>query len=449
MTRAPTQWQQTLLAQLSWFIRLRWLAGCAVIAGSALEWRWLRVYEHPGAIALMGAAILVYNLILWLGMRWVRVKQNRNLLLGTAWLQLLLDLACLTWLTLLTGGLTSPLLGFFVFHMVFSSLLLPRLMAYAGASMAMAMLSAGLWSAGHWPEGPRESASLLGWSLTLLIIVWLTNRLTLALRRQRRRLIRQNRRIRGMSETLRRQQEGMVQHEKMVAMGQMAAGVAHEIANPLASMDGLLQLAERRPERLRPEMVSTLREQIARINQIVRQMTTFAHPGAGRRQLTSLNEVAARVLEVVRFDPRYKGVTVQRDFAADLPQISMMTEAIQQVLLNLLINALDAMEGVEEPILTVRTEYDSSFCSVTIADNGTGIPIENQKRIFEPFFTTKPVGKGTGLGLSISYSLVRKHGGEIHVESTPGQGASFTVRLPLGPADETSAAEALSEKYVR
>jgi two-component system NtrC family sensor kinase len=179
-------------------------------------------------------------------------------------------------------------------------------------------------------------------------------------------------------------------------------------------------------------------------------MTTFAHPGEGRWQLTNLNDVVSRVLEVVRFDPRYRGVRVERQLAADLPPVHMMTDAIQQVMLNLFINALDAIEGAKDPTLTIRTESDGRFCAITIADNGTGISAENQKHIFEPFFTTKPVGKGTGLGLSISYSLVRKHGGDIQVASPPGQGARFTVRLPLGRSgDEADGADALSERYVR
>lgn len=437
MQLARSEWQRPLFQQLSWFIRLRWIAAVAVIAGAWIEWRWLRWYEgKAGQMAALGGAILAYNGILWLMMRRVEgARHTARVLLMLAWLQLLLDLGCLMLLALLTGGAGSPLLGFFVFHMVFASLLLPRQMAYAGASVAMVLLTAGLWATDQWPIGQQEQAVMLGWMLTLLITVWLANRITRNLRRQRRRLVRQNRRIKKMSWTLRRQQQGMIQQEKMAAVGQMAAGVAHEIANPLASMDSLMQLAERRPEKLKPELLQTLREQVKRINQIVRQMTAFAHPGEGQWQTMGLNEVVDKALEVIRYDPRLKRVVIDRQYAPNLPGVRMLAEHVQQVVINLVINALDAMEAAKEPKLTVKTGYGGGWCSIEVADNGTGMGPELRKRLFEPFFTTKPVGKGTGLGLSISYSLIRQHGGEIQVESREGAGSKFTVRLPVaGPS---------------
>ena len=406
-------------------------------------------YANGAAMAVVGAVILVYNAVLWgMGGRSEEGKARRHeatearsanqvfspatsfALIAQAWAQLLLDLGCLTLLTLLTGGVHSPLMGFFVFHMVFASLLLPKRMAYAGASISMLMLAAALWSTGTWPVGQRESMLLLAWAVTLLGTVWLANGMTAGLRRQRRRLMRQNRRIRAMSRKLRHQQQAMIQQEKMAASGRMAAGVAHEIANPLASIDGLLQLMERRPDRPRPEAVATLREQVTRISQIVRRMTEFAHPGDGQWQVMPLNDLAAKSLEVIRFDPRLKRVSVDRQFAELMPPVKVLADAVQQVIINLTINALDAMEHVAEPRLTVRTGLAGGHCFVEVEDNGHGISPEHRRRIFEPFFTTKPVGKGTGLGLSISYSLMRKLGGEIRVESKEGQGTRFTVRLP-------------------
>ena len=414
-------------------------------------------------MAAVGVAILVYNAALWRvgrdegdgrgGKSKVKVQNAKGKaeeadgvasslfaadrllpahfsLIAQAWAQLLLDLGCLTLLTLLTGGVHSPLLGFYVFHMVFASLLLPRQMAYAGASMAMLMLAAALWSSGNWPVMRRESALLLGWAVTLLATVWLANGMTRGLRRQRRRLLRQNRRIRAMSRKLRQQQQAMIQQEKMAASGRMAAGVAHEIANPLASIDGLLQLMERRPDRPRPEAVTTLREQVTRINQIVRRMTEFAHPGDGQWQVMPLNDLVNKSLEVIRFDPRLNRVTVERQLAEAMPPVNVQADAVQQVIINLTINALDAMEQVAAPKLVFRTGVAGGQCFFEVEDNGHGISPENRRRIFEPFFTTKPVGKGTGLGLSISYSLVRNQGGEIRVESKEGQGTRFTVRLP-------------------
>jgi C4-dicarboxylate-specific signal transduction histidine kinase len=275
----------------------------------------------------------------------------------------------------------------------------------------------------------------------MLATVYLASRVARDLRQQRQRLARQNARIRRMDARLRRQQQALVQHEKMFALGQMAAGVAHEVTNPLASMDGLMQLLERKPERATPENLARLRGQIARISQIVRQLTTFARPDAADAEMNdaaewreeNLNAVVTRALEVLRFDGRLMKMEVQQHLDARILPVRMQPAALEQVLINLVLNAADAMETTAAPKLTVKTEAGQQWMEMIVADNGQGMNDEVRSRIFEPFFTTKPVGKGTGLGLSISYSLVKKHGGEIAVESAPGQGTSFRIRLPVGP----------------
>jgi len=314
--------------------------------------------------------------------------------------------------------------------MVFASLLLPAVMAYGGAAVAMMMLCGGLSLTDHWPAAQGPRLMLAGWCLTLLFTVYLANHVTAGLRRQRRRLIRQNRRIRKMAEHLRRHQLAQVQHEKMVAMGQMAAGVAHEIANPLASMDSLLQLIERRPAAVAPGSVPALREQVRRINAIVRQMTDFARPSQADWRIVPINEAAEKALAMACLDRRLSGVAIDRQFAPAAGQARVQPNALQQVLLNLLLNAGDAMAQTPQPRLEVRTESSADTCQISFRDNGHGIRPENLARLFEPFFTTKPVGRGTGLGLSISYRLINDMGGEIAVTSTPGQGATFTIRLP-------------------
>jgi len=243
----------------------------------------------------------------------------------------------------------------------------------------------------------------------------------------------------------------MIQHEKMVAMGQMAAGVTHEIANPLSSMDSLLQLLQRKPEKLRPEAVQTLREQIARINQIIQQMKTFAHPTDAQQQTADLNEIVEQSLHMVRFDARLKNVTIVRDLSPNAGSLRLLPQALQQVMVNLIINALDAMVQTPEPRLGIRTARHEGCCIVEVDDNGIGISPEHMGRLFEPFFTTKPVGKGTGLGLSISYSLIQKQGGSISVRSHVGSGTSFTIRLPLQDGrsrdrEASSATVVISEK---
>jgi len=443
---------ETLNTQLRWIVSLRWLAGTTVIAGGLVELFWLHWYGSWRGIAAVGVAIILYNVFFW------TMAGNNAQDSGTAdhtlreksggeaywlvWGQMLADLASLTVLVNLTGGYDSPLRGFFVLHMVFASLLLPRMMAFGVALVAIGMVEGALAANsspafGAPPRTPQSIAVGVGWDATMLATVYLASRVARDLRHQGRRLARQNARIRRMAARLRRQQQALVQHEKMFALGQMAAGVAHEVTNPLASMDGLMQLLERKPERATPENLARLRGQVARISQIVRQLTTFARPeaqdtdDAGEWREENLNAVVTRALEVLRFDGRLMKMEVQQHLDAHLMPVRMQPAALEQVLINLVINAADAMESTAAPKLSVKTVAGDNYVEMIVSDNGQGMTAEVRSRVFEPFFTTKPVGKGTGLGLSISYSLIKKHGGTIAVESAPGQGATFRVRLPI------------------
>jgi signal transduction histidine kinase len=426
----------TLLAEfLHWFIGLRWLAGSAVVVTSAVDWVWLGWYGHGAARVGVGVAILVYNALLCRALRRATGPGARHsrVLLGLAWVQVVLDVVALATLAVWTGGARSPLLGLFVLHMVFAALLLPRTMAFAGAGLTVLVVLAALALSGGSPTSREERLALLGWAGALVCTVFVGTQIGRSVRRQRRRLVRKTRELLAVQAKLRRQQRGMAQHEKMVALGQMAAGVAHEIANPLASIDSLLQLMDRKPERLNGESVEKLRHQTERIARIVRELTTFSRPGDLERQTVVVNDVVREAIEMTSFDARVKRVRFELSLAEDAGAVLMLPQAIQQVLLNLLRNALDATEGAAEPVVRVMTAREGDgWVAVEVADNGTGIDAKHMKRVFEPFFSTKPVGKGTGLGLSISYSLVDRHGGSISVASSAGKGAAFRIRLPIG-----------------
>ena len=252
-----------------------------------------------GTAAAVGAAILLYNAALFLVLRAVvRRGATRTALLTLACTQMLLDLACLTVLTVLSGGIGSPVRR--ILHLPHGvreppPAQAPRLRECGPGASADDRRTVGDGAM----AGPGvKSPNLLAWVAMLMVTVWLANGITRRLRKQRRRLVRQNRRIHQMSGTLRRQQQALIQHEKMAVAGRIAAGIAHEIANPLASMDGLLQLIERRPDKP-PEAIATLREQVGRINQIVHRMTAFAHPGDGEWQVRGLADAVERALEVV------------------------------------------------------------------------------------------------------------------------------------------------------
>ncbi|MGD0463856.1 MAG: ATP-binding protein [Tepidisphaeraceae bacterium] len=430
--------QYPLALELAWFIRLRWIAGTVVAVSGALDRFVLHWHSMSVQVFFLGVIILVYNAALLASLK-AEWQPKRGYLLRLAAAQMLLDLVCLALLTGWTTGLHSPILGFFVFHMVFASLLLPRTLAYGSALAAIGLLAGSLAWTGQIPSTHGETLIFSGFSFTLLMTVALTNHITRDLRRQRRRLARQNKRMRTMARRLWLNQRAMIRQEKIVALGQMAAGIAHEVTNPLANMDGLLQLTQHKPERMNAEAISKLREQIARINAIVQQMRSLVHPADGQQQRLPLNDVVAQTIEMVRIDSRAKRLGIQADLAGDVGAVIIRPQALQQVLVNLLLNSLDALAEVRQPKLVVKTSRRERWYVIEVIDNGVGIKPEHLNRVFEPFFTTKPVGKGTGLGLSISYNLIQRLGGMIDVSSQLGVGTTLTIHLPVPKAEPAAA----------
>jgi two-component system NtrC family sensor kinase len=236
-----------------------------------------------------------------------------------------------------------------------------------------------------------------------------------------------------------RAQAAIQQGEKLAAVGQLAAGVMHEINNPLATigacvaaMEGLLPSG---PEGIQAaEYLRTIDREVARCSKIVDGLLDFSRPKATPKRTVSLNAVVEETLFLVQHHQRFKQLQVVRDLAEGLPGIVGSLEQLIQALLSLMLNAVDAMEGGGQ--LTVRTAINpvrSDEVAVAVEDTGVGIPPADQGKIFEPFFTTKPPGRGTGLGLSICYGIVAEHRGRIEVDSAPGRGTTFRVFLPVAP----------------
>jgi PAS domain S-box-containing protein len=539
-----------LLSELRWFVAQRWYAGVVVILGTLMSQIWIDWSGQRSGVLAVGISILAYNSIFWeifrRAPRWIEGPIVQRLL---AWAQIALDLACLAMLSIYTGGILSPLLGFFVLHMIFASILLQssRYMPYAAWALALALLGVSLLSSGQWPASSTERLIAAGWAGTLLMTIYFTTHITMnvnASHEQTRAVLdaaadgvlivddsgniklanpaaldmfgytsaqlinqrvdrvlaiadpedfsrspwsihsngdtatpsdhqltttaarsdgssfpielsmsemklgskqaytivvrdisdrqRVEEELRLLNEELKAHQMQLIQHEKMVAVGRMAAGVAHEIANPLANMDGLIQLVERNPDRMKADTPEQIREQIARITQIVHQLKDFAHPIDTNRTAVSVDELIQSTIAMIRFDHRHRNVAVEKDLANPCCHISVHPQSIQQVLVNLMVNALDAEREDEKVRVSISSQcIQDARCMISIRDNGTGIPQDHLNRIFEPFFTTKPIGQGTGLGLSISYNLVQRDGGEIEVKSQEGVGTQVTLIFPV------------------
>ncbi len=416
--------------KLAWFLNLRWLAALAIIG---LDWlqSYFGVYGQPfGVIASIGGALLVFNGALVFAARKVASTSiSARWKTLVVWSQLIVDLLALTAIVTMTGRLTSPLLGFFVFHMFFASIFLPRLHAFGAAILAVAMMIGASAIMGTLPSTRDELLVASGWVMLLLFTVYLVSRIAMALREHERALSEQERHIAEITKRQVAQELNMLQLEKLVSIGQLAAGVAHEISNPLAGMDGLLQLMERSPEKIRPDAVKQLREQVARIAETLRQMTSLGRPDLGKPEPVDINELVRETLQIMRYDHRLRSIDVICQLDDTIGKVTVAPRAIQQALMNLLINASDAVEGAETPRIEIRTEKSNEGCWILIRDNGHGIAREDQERIFQPFITSKPIGHGTGLGLPISRDLVAEQGGRLTLKSEPGDGATFCIEL--------------------
>ncbi|HXM99835.1 MAG TPA: PAS domain S-box protein [Candidatus Dormibacteraeota bacterium] len=237
-------------------------------------------------------------------------------------------------------------------------------------------------------------------------------------------------------DNLRRTQEQLLHSEKMAAVGQLIAGVAHELNNPLTAILGYSQLlttsGQIGPQGI--EYSEKLYKQAQRTHRIVQNLLSFARQHKPERSPVQINQILEDTLALRDYDLRMSNIRVQLELAPGLPTISADPHQLQQVFLNLVNNAVDAMlEKSPEGDLSVKTSARENFIVVEFTDSGPGVA--DASRVFDPFYTTKPVGKGTGLGLSICYGIITEHGGAIRVHNAQPKGACFTIELPLNISD--------------
>jgi len=233
----------------------------------------------------------------------------------------------------------------------------------------------------------------------------------------------------------------LMQAEKMSSVGMLAAGVAHEINNPLTSVAGYSEALLRRlrddstlagDSRLKDfkNYLEVIIRESYRCKGIIDSLLSFSRKSDGAVALVDLNQMLSEVLELIRHKARNENIEIRESLQPDLPLIKGDASGLRQVFLNLTVNALQAIDG-PGTIEISTTDQEMGMVTATICDTGCGIAPSMLEQIWDPFFTTKEVGKGVGLGLAVTYNIIKKHGGEVCAESTPGKGSKFTVRLPL------------------
>ncbi len=250
--------------------------------------------------------------------------------------------------------------------------------------------------------------------------------------------------VQRREQELREKQEQLVQAGKLATLGELTTGVAHELNNPLNNIGlfignviDLIELGKGDPQRILRELHSAM-QQVHKATEIISHLRTFGRAASVSREPVAINQVISRSLALMHEQLRLRQIEVQLHFPDK--DVIVIGNAIQleQVFINLLTNARDAMTEVTPKAITISCTPQVDMVEISVCDTGPGIPIEWQQKIFDPFFTTKEVGAGTGLGLSITYGIIKEHQGTITVENAPNIGALFRIQLPLNRSETES-----------
>ena len=228
----------------------------------------------------------------------------------------------------------------------------------------------------------------------------------------------------------------LIHTQKMESIGTLAAGIAHEVGNPLASISALVQVVLRTTnDDFVKDKLGLVRSQVTRISKIIRDLVDFSRPSDYELQVMNINESIKEAVEIVKVGARAKDVDFNLDFEKDIPLLPLISDQIQQVFINILINAVDAMSEDSarntKKQIKIKSYLESEKIIIKFTDSGPGIEEQNFSKIFEPFYTTKKPGKGTGLGLWVSYGIIKSFQGNIEVESRRGEFTTFNITLPL------------------
>ncbi|MEW6350754.1 MAG: ATP-binding protein [Thermodesulfobacteriota bacterium] len=280
-------------------------------------------------------------------------------------------------------------------------------------------------------------AEALGWRSDIQVIAASLKGMMLKVLDDREKLHSMIEELQKTNKNLEAAQEGLIRSERLAGVGRLAAGLTHEIGNPLQIMLGYAELLEAEPDpQKRTEIITKLEQELHRIQDILQELLNFASPRRDYPQRCHINALIHECASLVQGRKGFKKIRFEHDLQQDLPTMETEPEKIRQVLVNLLFNAADAL-GDKEGTVVFRTRRDGDRIQVTLEDNGSGIEPEHIEKVFDPFFTTKQPGKGTGLGLAVCVGLIESLGGTIEIASEPGKGTSVTFRLPLRRAVES------------
>jgi signal transduction histidine kinase len=439
--------------RLHWFIRLRWLAILGTFLGAAfLQWILLLPIFSETLLYIL-CAMLFCNIIY---RQIFKTKQKTTFVLGKiiitpsdfANLQIGLDLIFLTFLWQMYGGIENPIMFFYIFHMLIASILLSKYNSYLWAVFSSLLITA---TALMELFGILDHHSILGkisgieiwdnlyWNIfiltsfcfTLFMVVYITSSISKRLRQKNQENIALQKQI--SDRKLEAFEKKLYFSEKMAALGKLAAGMAHEINNPLTTVltysECLLDEVEKDSDVEKD--LKTIIEETIRIREIVKKVLNFARSSVQTEMHSvEINKELKETVNMIANQMQFINIKFLFDLEKDIPKVRISREHLKQITINLFVNASQAMKGSGKIYISTSTDTSTGNSVIKVKDTGPGISLENKNKIFDPFFTTKKQGEGTGLGLSVSYGLIKMYGGTIQVESDEESGATFIICLP-------------------
>jgi len=412
-----------------WLVSLRWLACVAVFLATWLASSVLHVVLDPHPLYIVAFAMVGYNLVFFLAQRDISAGEgnvDRNI-----FFQVLFDLVALAMLVYFAGLPRNPFLFYFAFHMIIAGMYLRGTVPYFFAALSTAMVGSLLlflylqWIPAfplHFPSdppmpAPPDGLEMLGVFVAFASALWVAVYFTTSIRRY-----------------VDRAHAEIRQKEKMLGIGQLVAGIAHQIANPL---DGVQNCLRRIGDDVRDdphltEYVQMMGEALDRIERTAKRVQAFARPRGITLQSTDVNQAIEATLEMLG-SAHGRNIKIEKELG-DVAPVQGDLYTLQEVLFNLCTNALHAMPvggtlTLRSFALGSKDEDQMGSVGIDVSDTGVGIPRVNMERIFEPFFTTRAASGGTGLGLGLCRMLISEMGGRIEVRSALGQGTTFTVVL--------------------
>lgn len=456
MPKSPSL--EELLSRLKWFVQLRWLflLGLAGLLFFATYVFHVSIPLKP--VLIVAFWVLFYNLGFYCFHRYVRENKGKDFafrdLRLEANLQIGLDLLSLVFLIHFTGGIENPFIFFFIFHMIMGSILLFERDIWfqaAGATgilMILLVLSyykiiphyhiRGFGSDQLWINIPYLWAGAVSFFATIFMAVYLTDSIARSLRKRERELLliktqleKKSHELQMANQELIRKQSLLIQSEKLASLGKLSAGVAHELNNPLTgilSFSNFIKDACSQNPQVVHDIDVVIRE-TERCKKTIKGLLDFARQTQPEEKRDDILAVLKKTISLVENHRDFKSIEIVKNFSEALPLIMFDKDQLQQVFMNLIVNAQEAMPQGGKIIIRAKLSDNREFIEITFTDTGSGISEENIDRIFDPFFTTKEMG--TGLGLSISLGIIENHGGKFEVMSNPGQSATFKIRMPV------------------